>query len=223
MSNSLKGRSQEYQRYLMPEVRESTFSPRINEESNNLNRSYDDMLIWLEKSRIKTEMQREFREIADYDERDFKPCIKSGSKTKARYLEPKVQKELPAAFFENREIFENIDPELNRVYEKEIRKEFMPKINSKSRQLVAQKKRRSKKKSKISVSHDGFDYENYQGKIKHKTKDTKRSTDYNYLNLEAIGGTGSYDANDISTLRNGEQISLKLFTTNQRKKSSFPP
>ena len=200
-------------------MRETTFSPQINKESYILNRSYDDMLVWQEKSRIKTEMRREFKNIADYDERDFKPSIKSGSKTQPRYMQPKVQSEIPVGFFENREIFDKIDPDLSRAYEKEIRKEFTPKINSKSRSIVAQKKtRRCKKKKKSKIYNDDSLFENFREKIENTTKDTKRSNDYNYLNLKELGASGTYDPNEISTFRQGDQASSKLdFTTSREQ------
>lgn len=136
------GKSEDYKRYLIPQLKENTFAPKINKESNGMNRSYDDMLVWMEKRRVRTEMQREFNHIADYDERDFKPSIKSGNQTKARYMEPKIMNELPSSFFEDRQVFDKIDPELSKAYEREIRKDFIPKICDRSRELVRRKKKR---------------------------------------------------------------------------------
>ena len=116
----------EYERriWLDPEIREQTFSPNINKKSNNLHRSINELFYWEEKRRTKLMIQQKEKTEIDYD---FNPSIKSGLRTPTKYLDKSEQQR-----WENRHAENTISPE--RL--KEIRANFCPKINKRSRNIV---------------------------------------------------------------------------------------
>ena len=85
---------------------------------------------WLEARDAKVYMLQRSKELVDYD---FRPSIKSGSRTRARYMEPKYYPNV-SVFGDN--WWDKNDEEGRGTFEKDIRKEFTPKINERSRKIV---------------------------------------------------------------------------------------
>jgi hypothetical protein len=117
--------SSERIRSLKPEVRECTFTPKINRKSTSLNRSVNDMFLWEHKRQMKVKILQHEKTDIDYD---FKPTIKSGKKTQPRFLDsPKSVAKKEAEF---------VNEVLDQSALKKIRQKMIPTINEKSREIV---------------------------------------------------------------------------------------
>jgi hypothetical protein len=117
--------SSERIRSLKPEIRECTFTPKINRKSTSLNRSVNDMFLWEHKRQMKVKILQHEKTDIDYD---FKPTIKSGKKTQPRFLDsPKSVAKKEAEF---------VNEVLDQSALKKIRQKMIPTINEKSREIV---------------------------------------------------------------------------------------
>lgn len=122
--------SSERIKFLKPELKELTFSPRINKSSHDLSRSINDMYVWEKKRNFKVSIMQAEKEEEDFD---FKPTIKSGVKTRHKYLDSDCH----SARKSTKTLVDEETNQESKEKLKQIRKDMTPKINDKSKKLVA--------------------------------------------------------------------------------------
>ena len=124
-----------------------TFSPYINESSQNLERTVEDLNIWNEKRKFKLELKK-LNENVLTDRYNHTPSIVSGPKTRPRYLD----------FLEQCNECKKIeDSKISEKQYKNLRAAMTPEVNSKSRAQADQLLKEINEINEINESNPSLD------------------------------------------------------------------
>ena len=126
----------ERMKFIQPDLKECTFSPRINKSSHVLSRSIQDMYVWEKKKNFKVSIMQQEKTEEDYD---FNPSIKSGIKIRPKYMD----NDSYSAKKSTKTIAEGEIKEEEKKKVKLIRRDMTPKLNEKSKKLVARRAKHS--------------------------------------------------------------------------------